>query len=78
MVKNLKGGEQKLQLQYLTLRHGGRVAEYLKTYPEYKGDFAVFRSQLHGFTRSLHQNYLDCFDPGLDNGHFSDFGYTSH
>jgi hypothetical protein len=37
------------------------VAEYLKTYPEYKGDFAVFRSQLHGFTRSLHQNYLDCF-----------------
>ena len=61
MVKNLKGGEQKLQLQYLTLRHGGRVADYLKTYPEYKGDFAVFRSQLHGFTRSLHQNYLDCF-----------------
>ena len=61
MVKNLKGGEQKLQLQYLTLRHGGRVAEYLKMYPEYKGDFAVFRSQLHGFTRSLHQNYLDCF-----------------
>ena len=61
MVKNLKGGEQKLQLQYLTLRHGGRVAEYLKTYPEYKGDFAVFRGQLHGFTRSLHQNYLDCF-----------------
>ena len=61
MVKNLKGGEQKLQLQYLTLRHGGRVAEYLKTYPEYKADFAVFRSQLHGFTRSLHQNYLDCF-----------------
>ena len=61
MVKNMKGVEQKLQLQYLTLRHGGRVAEYLKTYPEYKGDFAVFRSQLHGFTRSLHQNYLDCF-----------------
>ena len=61
MVKNLKGGEQKLQLQYLTLRHGGRVADYLKTYPEYKGDFAVFRGQLHGFTRSLHQNYLDCF-----------------
>ena len=61
MVKNLKGGEQKLQLQYLTLRHGGSVAEYLKMYPEYKGDFAVFRNQLHGFTRSLHQNYLDCF-----------------
>jgi hypothetical protein len=33
----------------------------LKAYPEYKGDFAIFRSQLHGFTRSLHQNYLDCF-----------------
>jgi hypothetical protein len=61
MVKNLKGVDQKLQLQYLTLRHGGRVADYLKTYPEYKGDFAVYRNQLHGFTRSLHQNYLDCF-----------------
>jgi hypothetical protein len=61
MVKNLKGVDQKLQLQYLTLRHGGRVADYLKIYPEYKGDFAVYRNQLHGFTRSLHQNYLDCF-----------------
>ena len=61
MVKNLKGAEQKLQLQYLSLRHGGRVGEYLKAYPEYKSDFAVFRNQLHGFTRSLHQNYLDCF-----------------
>jgi hypothetical protein len=61
MVKNMKGAEQKLQLQYLTLRHGGRVADYLKVFPEYKADFAVFRSQLHGFTRSLHQNYLDCF-----------------
>ena len=61
MVKNLKGVDQKLQLQYLTLRHGGRVAEYLKTFSEYKCDFAVFRNQLHGFTRSLHQNYLDCF-----------------
>lgn len=71
MVKNLKGGEQKLQLQYLTLRHGGRVAEYLKTYPEYKADFAVFRNQLHGFTRSLHQNYLDCFV--FKKGAFSEF-----
>jgi hypothetical protein len=61
MVKNMKGVEKKLQLQYLTLRHGGRVGDYLKSYPEYKGDFATFRNQLHGFTRSLHQNYLDCF-----------------
>jgi hypothetical protein len=61
MVKNFKGVEHKLQLQYLTLRYGGRVADYLKAYPEYKADFAVFRNQLHGFTRSLHQNYLDCF-----------------
>ena len=61
MVKNMKGVEQKLQLQYLTLRHGGRISNYLKSYPEYKGDFAIFRNQLHGFTRSLHQNYLDCF-----------------
>jgi hypothetical protein len=47
------------------------VAEYLKTYPEYKADFAVFRNQLHGFTRSLHQNYLDCFV--FKKGAFSEF-----
>lgn len=61
MVKNIRGNEQKLQLQYLTLRHGGRVADYLKSFPEYKGDFSYYRSQVHSFTRNLHQNYLDCF-----------------
>jgi hypothetical protein len=61
MVKNIRGNEQKLQLQYLTLRHGGRVADYLKSFPEYKSDFSYYRSQVHSFTRNLHQNYLDCF-----------------
>ena len=61
MVKNIRGNEQKLQLQYLTLRHGGRVADYLKAFPEYKSDFSYYRSQVHSFTRNLHQNYLDCF-----------------
>lgn len=61
MVKNIRGNEQKLQLQYLTLRHGGRVADYLKSFPEYKNDFSYYRSQVHSFTRNLHQNYLDCF-----------------
>jgi len=61
MVKNIRGTEQKLQLQYLTLRHGGRVADYLKAFPEYKSDFSYYRSQVHSFTRNLHQNYLDCF-----------------
>lgn len=61
MVKNMKGNEQKLQLQYLTLRHGGRIADYLKCYPEYKSDFSVFRAQVHAFTSSLHQNYINCY-----------------
>jgi hypothetical protein len=61
MVKNIRGNEQKIQLQYLTLRHGGRVADYLKSFPEYKSDFSYYRSQVHSFTRNLHQNYLDCF-----------------
>lgn len=61
MVKNIRGNEQKLQLQYLTLRHGGRVADYLKSFPECKSDFSYYRSQVHSFTRNLHQNYLDCF-----------------
>ena len=61
MVKNVRGSEQKIQLQYLTLRHGGRVADYLKDFPEYKSVFSYHRSQVHLFTRNLHQNYLDCF-----------------
>lgn len=61
MVKNMKGNEQKLQLQYLTLRHGGRIADYLKCYPEYKSNFSVFRAQVHAFTSSLHQNYINCY-----------------
>ena len=61
MVKNIRGGEQKIQLQYLTLRHGGHVADYLKSFPEYKSVFSYHRSQVHSFTRNLHQNYLDCF-----------------
>jgi hypothetical protein len=61
MVKNVRGSDQKIQLQYLTLRHGGRVADYLKDFPEYKSVFSHYRSQLHSFTRNLHQNYLDCF-----------------
>ena len=61
MVKNVRGSEQKIQLQYLTLRHGGHVADYLKSFPEYKSIFSYHRSLLHSFTRNLHQNYLDCF-----------------
>jgi hypothetical protein len=61
LVKNAKGNENKLMLQYLSLRHGGRVAEYLKLFPEYKNDFSVYRNSVHAFTKNLHQNYLDCF-----------------
>ena len=61
LVKNTKGNENKLMLQYLSLRHGGCVADYLKSFPEYKGDFAVYRNSVHAFTKNLHQNYLDCF-----------------
>ena len=61
LVKNAKGNENKLMIQYLSLRHGGRVAEYLKSFPEYKADFTVYRNSVHAFTKNLHQNYLDCF-----------------
>ena len=61
LVKNAKGTENKMMLQYLSLRHGGRVAEYLKSFPEYKSNFSVYRNSVHIFTKNLHQNYLDCF-----------------
>jgi len=60
-IRHLRGNQPKLQYQYLTLRHSGKMNDYLKFYPEAKSDFSVYRDQVHMFTNTLHQNYISCF-----------------
>jgi hypothetical protein len=60
-VRHLRGNQPKLQYQYLALRNEGKVAEFLKYYPEMREEFSKFRDQVHMFTNTLHQNYLSCY-----------------
>ena len=43
------------------MRHSGKLPEFLKYYPESKGDMSKFRAQVHTFTNTLHQNYISCY-----------------
>lgn len=60
-VRHLRGNQPKLQYQYLSLRHDGKVSEFLKYYPEMKDTLSVFRDQVHLFTNTLHKNYISCY-----------------
>ena len=60
-VRHLRGNQPKLMYQYLSLRQDGKVKDYLKYYPEYKKDFAFFRTQLHKYTTGLYHSYIDCY-----------------
>jgi hypothetical protein len=60
-IKMLRGNQPKLQYTYYALRKEGKVKNYLKYFSEAKPEFNVFRDQLHRYTSSLHQNYMDCY-----------------
>ena len=60
-VRNLRGNQPKLQYQYLSLRKEGKVADFLKFYPENKKEFSAFRDQVHLFTSTLFANYVSCY-----------------
>ena len=60
-VRNLRGNQPKLQYQYLALRKEGKVADFLKFYPENKKEFSSFRDQVHLFTSTLFANYVSCY-----------------
>lgn len=60
-VRGLRGNQPKLQFQYLTLRHEGKVKDYLKYYPENKKEFSEFRDNIHLFTEALYANYVSCY-----------------
>ena len=60
-IRQLRGNQPKLQYQYLTLRHSGKLSEFLKFYPETKEEMSKFRDQVHMFTNALHKNYISCY-----------------
>ena len=60
-VRSLRGNQPKLQYQYLCLRKEGKVADFLKFYPENKKDLSSFRDQVHLFTNTLFANYASCY-----------------
>jgi hypothetical protein len=60
-VRLLKGNQPKLQYHYLSLRKTGKIAEYLRFYPECKKNFSKYRDQLHAFTNALFVNYVSCY-----------------
>lgn len=60
-VKQLRGNQPKEQYRYLVLRNQGKVADYLKFYPEDKNSFNNYRNQIHNFTKQLHSNYMECY-----------------
>ena len=60
-VRHLRGNQTKLQYQYLSLRHSGKLSDFLKYYPETKSEMSKFRDQVHMFTNTLHQNYISCY-----------------
>jgi hypothetical protein len=60
-VRQLKGNHPKLQFHYLTLRQQGKVTEFLKLFPEHKSDFMKFRDQVHAYTNTLYQSYVNCY-----------------
>ena len=60
-LKYLRGNNTKMQYQYLCLRKTNNVKEYLKYFPENRGQFNMFRSQLHLLTDTLFKNYISCY-----------------
>ena len=60
-VRHLRGNQPKLQYQYLSLRHSGKLSEYLKYFPETKEEMSKYRDQVHMFTNTLHNNYISCY-----------------
>ena len=60
-VRRLKGNHSKLQFQYYSLRHCGKVKEFLDYYPEHRREFSAMRESLHHWTHQLWRNYVACY-----------------
>jgi hypothetical protein len=43
------------------LRQQGKVSDFLNIFPEHKSEFMKFRDQVHNFTNTLFENYVNCY-----------------
>lgn len=60
-IHRLRGNQSKLQYQYLLLRKEGKVRDYLYYFPECKSELNDFKTQVHTYTKTLYNNYVECF-----------------
>lgn len=60
-VRHLRGNNPELLYQYLCLRQMCKIPMYLRYYPEHSAQLSQYRDQVHTFTRTLHEIYVDCF-----------------
>lgn len=60
-VKKLRGNNNKLQFQYLTLHKENKVNEYLQYFPENRKLFNDYKNNLFIFTRTLLNFYIECY-----------------
>ena len=60
-VRHLRGNQPKLSYRYLELRKMGKVVEFLTFYPEHSGQFRYYQTNLHKYTNTLYNLYVNIF-----------------
>lgn len=60
-VRQLRGNQPKLQYRYFELRKTGKVAEYLRYYPEHTEYFNKYKENLHKYTHTLYLFYVEVY-----------------
>lgn len=60
-VRNLRGNQPKLSYRYLELRKMGKVVEFLNFYPEHSAQFRYYQTNLHKYTNTLYNLYVNIF-----------------
>ena len=60
-VRNLRGNQPKLSYRYLELRKMGQVVDFLTFYPEHSTQFRHYQTNLHKYTNTLYNLYVNIF-----------------
>lgn len=60
-VRHLRGNQPKLSYRYLELRKMGKVVDFLKFYPEHSAQFRYYQTNLHKYTNTLYNLYVNIF-----------------
>ena len=60
-VRHLRGNQPKLSYRYLELRKMGKVVDFLTFYPEHSAQFRYYQTNLHKYTNTLYNLYVNIF-----------------